>query len=130
MDAEFIGAQRRPLTAAAAEATSVKNSIMTLRKVNGWSSVLVHEQDGLSWRHAATKRAGPRWGRERSEHCEVAPSGRAKRAQGGIDNARRLDNRDYVRERRVRRWFEEAIIFCYRMTLLLEPFTLDRQIAN
>lgn len=37
--------------------------------------------------------------------------------KGGIDIARRLDNRDYVRERRVRRWFEEAIIFCYRMTL-------------
>ena len=38
--------------------------------------------------------------------------------KGGLINARRLDNRDYVRERRVRRWFEEAIIRCYRMTVL------------
>jgi len=37
--------------------------------------------------------------------------------KGGSINARRLDNRDYDRERRVRRWFEEAIIFCYRMTV-------------
>jgi len=40
--------------------------------------------------------------------------------KGGLIIARRLDNRDYDRERRVRRWFEEAIIFCYRMTLLRE----------
>jgi len=38
--------------------------------------------------------------------------------KGESINARRLDNRDYDRERRVRRWFEEAIIFCYRMTVL------------
>jgi hypothetical protein len=38
--------------------------------------------------------------------------------KGGSKNARRLDNRDYDRGRRVRRWVEEAIIFCYRMTPL------------
>lgn len=46
--------------------------------------------------------------------------------KGGLINARRLDNRDYVRERRVRRWFGEAIIFCYRMTLLKRAKDMTR----
>lgn len=50
--------------------------------------------------------------------------------KGGLINSRRLDNRDYDRERRVRRWFEEAIIFCYRMTLLKRPASCSLQDYN
>jgi hypothetical protein len=44
--------------------------------------------------------------------------------KGGSINARRLDNRDYDRERRVRRCFEEAIIRCYRMTVRFKHFAV------
>ena len=95
----------------------MENSIMTFRKVNGWLSVLVHEQDGLSCRHAATKRASPRGGVSEVSTVRLRRTGERSGRKGVLINSRRLDNRDYVRERRVRRWFEEAIIFCYRMTL-------------
>jgi hypothetical protein len=60
----------------------------------------------------------PKGGASEVSTVRVRRTGERSGRKGGSINVRRLDNSDYVRERRVRRWFGEAIITCYRTTLL------------
>ena len=91
---------------------------MKLRKAIGGYSFGFPEQFRLSFRDVLRKRASPHRGVSEVSAVRLRRAGERSGRKGVSINARRLDNRDYVRERRVRRWFEEAIITCYRMTLL------------
>ena len=117
--AEFIVAQRRSLTASAAKAMPGERTWRLSHFKNILKAPLPNEPRAFRKRKVEWSQLAPvpSGGGSEVSTARLRRAGERSGRKGGSTNARRLDNRDYDRERRVRRWFEEAIIFCYRMTV-------------